>query len=182
MAFMVYKRTEGSDVNLYRNLGTPFSLAGYNLVYDIWEKRARPINIGWTITRKDLVEAFQPDMTEELAFLIDFDPQSTSRIGIIEVDRIHVYTYGNRRTKTAYWSPMMIEFSTLVDDEDFENLGPKEKRKFLSLLKIKKEDMLPSVEFLYLHGTELSWNWGKNGMTNAAFIGAEARTYFRNFF
>lgn len=38
------------------------------------------------------------------------------------------------------------------------------------------------IEFLYLHGDERGWIWGKNGTTNAAFLHDAAREYFRQFF
>jgi len=34
------------------------------------------------------------------------------------------------------------------------------------------------MELLYLNGDNQGWNWGRNGMTNAAFIHGPARTYF----
>jgi len=35
---------------------------------------------------------------------------------------------------------------------------------------------------LYLNGTDRGWNWGRNGMTNAAFLQNSARDYFRKYF
>jgi hypothetical protein len=39
-----------------------------------------------------------------------------------------------------------------------------------------------SIEFLYLNGDDQRWNWGKSGLTNAAFLHGDARNYFRQFF
>lgn len=41
------------------------------------------------------------------------------------------------------------------------------------------DDTPDFVEFLYLQG---NWNWGMNGITNAAFLRGKARAYFREFF
>ena len=38
------------------------------------------------------------------------------------------------------------------------------------------------IEFLYLNGDDKGWNWGRSGMTNAAFLHDAARDYFREFF
>jgi len=163
-------------------LRTSYRLAGYNLLYDCWEALGSPINQGWTVTREDLRRALNSDIRSDLAFLIDFDPSANWRIGIIEIDKIHAYTVGEPRSKTAYWSPLMIEFSTVFDDDEYENLGEKEKQRIIRSFEIAKSQINHSIEFLYVHGTERSWSWGRNGSTNAAFIGQEARIFFREFF
>jgi hypothetical protein len=133
------------------------------------------------VDRRDLASETQPE-DGELAFLIDFDPDSESHIGIVEIESIHAFTVGNRRSKAVFWTPLMIELVTLRNDEDHEHLTPGLRRKLTRSFTVANRERSPCVEFLYLHGTELSWNWGKSGMTNAALLGPDARSYFRTFF
>jgi hypothetical protein len=181
MAFMLYNRKEVGKKTIYKNTGESFSLAGYNLIYNAWINMGQPINKGWSISRDYLSSLIKKE--GEYAFLIDFDPTADWRIGIIEIDNIHIYTYGDKTKKIAYWSPLMLELRDIIyfetEDEEFDI---KDKNKFLQKISTESDDTKKSVEFLYLNGTDKSWNWGKNGMTNAAFIQNEARDYFREFF
>ena len=69
-----------------------------------------------------------------------------------------------------------------VQYEEYENdISDQEKEQKIKTLKDpgNEEDF---VEFLYLNGPNKGWNWGRNGMTNAAFIQGPARDYFRKYF
>ncbi len=164
------------------NLKLPYRLAGHNLIYGAWMARGRPVNRGWTLDSSDLQAAYDPKYEGTLAFLIDFDPGSTTRIGIIGIERIHLYTYGDRSTKTAIWSPAMLELVDIMYDDDYTRLKPDQKAGILETIQTKRDKETRFVEFLYLNGDKESWNWGRNGSTNAAFIQAAARDYFRRFF
>ncbi len=67
-------------------------------------------------------------------------------------------------------------------DEEYEKTFAKEfKAKMISGFTDPNSDK-DFVEFLYLNGNDKGWNWGKNGMTNAAFLHGESREYFRQYF
>jgi hypothetical protein len=112
------------------------------------------------------------------ALLIDFVPNANNRIGFVEIINIHLYTYGE--DESVFWSPMMLELRS-VFYRDYKGFTPKFKEKTIKEFKIKNERE-KIIEFLYLNGDDYSWNWGKNGMTNAAFLDSSARKYFKHFF
>lgn len=76
---------------------------------------------------------------------------------------------------------MMIRLRDVLYEEYDKEISDKEKEgRIKSLKEPYNEDDF--VEFLYLNGSEKGWNWGRNGMTNAAFVQGPAREYFRKFF
>jgi len=75
---------------------------------------------------------------------------------------------------------MMLELKDVFYD-DYDNLTEEIKAKEISKFEVN-EELNIFIEFLYLNGDDKSWNWGKNGMTNAVFIKSEAREYFKKFF
>lgn len=113
------------------------------------------------------------------ALIIDFHPSSKERIGLIEIENIHLYTYGN--SEMVYWSPMMLELYNLFYEEEYVNLTAEEKSLILSNIECPGEKG-KILEFLYVNGDNRQWNWGRNGMTNAAFLDAQAVKYSRQFF
>lgn len=179
MAFMFYDRKDGNLIHT----GKYFSLAGYNLIYNLWEKRGKPTNQGWHMSADDLIrESTKNEGTIQTnALLIDFDQNSRIRIGIIELMDIYAYTYSGATAKEAGWTPMMIRLRDVLYEEYDKEISDKEKEgRIKSLKEPYNEDDF--VEFLYLNGSEKGWNWGRNGMTNAAFVQGPAREYFRKFF
>ncbi len=62
-----------------------------------------------------------------------------------------------------------------------EPITKEEKNKRISRITVESygDDF---VEFLYLNGDKYSWNWGRNGATNAVFIEGKAREYFKTYF
>ena len=175
MAFMVYEKKDGNLIQTSEN----FSLAGYNLIYNLWEKRGKPTDQGWHMTVDDLIREYTEGKgsIQTYALLIDFHPNSRNRIGIIELLDIYAYTFSGESAKEASWSPMMLRLRDVLYEEYDKEITDKEKEQTIKTIKDPngKEDF---VEFLYLQG----WNWGRNGMTNAAFIQGAAREYFRKFF
>ena len=98
---------------------------------------------------------------------------------LIEIVKIHLFTYGNN--EKASWTPMMLELKEVFYEDDYDNLSKEEKQKIIHDFEpISDEKRI--FEFLYLNGDSYSWNWGRNGMTNAAFIYNDARKYFATFF
>ena len=165
------------------NTGKIFKLAGYNLIYKLWVKRDKPTNQGWHISADDLIREFSSgnETYENLRFVIDFHPSAKWRIGLIELLDIYVYTWQGSQKNQASWSPMMLRFHDIMYEEFKNEITEKKKATKISLIDSPayNDDF---VEFLYLNGDDKSWNWGMNGMTNAAFIHGAARDYFRQFF
>ncbi len=179
MAFLLY-RTDG---DFLVKTGLTFSLAGYNLIYRMWESRGKPTDQGWHITRDDLALAHgrsdQPERSNR--FVIDFDPKSKRRIGLIELLDIYVYTVAALESGKAAWSCMMLRLRDVLYEEVKDGVSAEEKERRIA--RIPEPDANQDfVEFLYLNGSDSGWNWGVNGKTNAAFIQGPARNYFREFF
>jgi hypothetical protein len=178
MAFMIFKKERTGDGVFYSNAHQGYKLAGYGLLYELWNKRNKPVECGWSVTAADLLKEHSEEFSaDNFALVIDFHPSATNRIGLVEIEAIHVYTYGNENG--VFWSPIMLELRDVYYDEDFdEPLTAGRKEEILS-----RFDLSPTrekiVEFLYLQG---GWNWGRNGSTNAAFIKDDARKYFQKFF
>ena len=74
MAFLYYQRNGGKLINT----GRSFSLAGYNLIYRLWESRGKPTDQGWHVTADDLIREYSEgrEAHKTGALIIDFDPSS----------------------------------------------------------------------------------------------------------
>ena len=179
MAFMVYERKDGNLIQT----GKHFRLAGYNLIYNLWDKKGRPTDQGWHMSASDLLREYTEGRGDSRthALLIDFHPNARNRIGIIELLDIYAFTYSGATKKDAGWTPMMLRLRDVLYEEYEKDISDQEKEQKIKILNDpgNEEDFL---EFLYLNGSDKGWNWGRNDMTNAAFIHRPARDYFRNFF
>ena len=114
--------------------------------------------------------------------IIDFDPNAKWRIGLIELLHVYAYTYQGKEPGTVEWTPLMLKMRNLFYEEyEQDMLSGEEKTRRIAVLP-ERPDVSEFVEFLYLNGTRRGWNWGRNGSTNAVFIGDSAREYFRRFF
>lgn len=174
MAFMLFKKGRDNGVTYYSDVQQGYKLAGYNLLYKAWTKRNKPVECGWSVTADDLLQEHGKEFNHDShALVIDFDPNSKNRIGLVEIEAIHIYTYGNR--DGAFWSPMMLELRDVYYDEFDEPLASIQKQEIFARLELSASRK-KIIEFLYLQG---GWNWGRNGGTNAAFIYEDARTYFQ---
>jgi hypothetical protein len=177
MAFLLFSKKRQGESLFYSNTGNSYKLAGYNLIYRLWEKRGRPVEQGWSVTADEILRQLNPEFSENThSLVIDFDPKSTSKIGLIEIERIHIFTYGH--ASQADWSILMLEMRDVYYEEDCELAAPEMKAKCLQQLKIQK-DRKKIFEFLYFQG---NWCFGRNGSTNAGFIHDEARHFFLPFF
>ncbi len=179
MAFMFYERKNGNLIHT----GRYFSLAGYNLIQNLWQKRGKPTNQGWHMREDDLIREYTQGKgnIQTNALLIDFHPNARNRLGIIELMDIYAYTYSGTTEKEAGWTPMMLRLRDVLYEEYDQELSDNEKEKKIKSIKAPRgnDDF---VEFLYINGPDKKWNWGRNGMTNAAFIHSPARDYFRQYF
>ncbi len=183
MAFLVYRVLPDREVETLEATGNHFSLAGHNLIYQLWEKTGKPLDKGWHLSANDLINVYSKGKGsyETLRFIIDFDPTSKRRIGLIELRGIYIFTYPDGQSQQALWSPMMLCLRDVRCKVFDTELTPEDKKTKISVIKPKygKEEF---VEFLYLQGDNKGWNWGVNGRTNAAFIYGKARKYFQRHF
>lgn len=76
----------------------------------------------------------------------------------------------------------MLRLRDVFYQEYNQPLNSSQRDEILKTLPEPRPDAADFVEFLYLNGSAHRWNWGKNGMTNAAFLHGAAREYFRQFF
>jgi hypothetical protein len=182
VAFLVFRETLAGKELVLRPTGETFSLAGHNLLYRAWESRGRPLNSGWMVTREELVRLrFEADADrQKTRLIIDFHPTSTGRIGLIEPVNIYAYTCDDGEGG-ALWTPLMLRMRHVFYLEYEEELSPDKKAQVLGAIPCRDSEE-ESIEFLYLNGDSYGWNWGRSGMTNAAFIQGGAREYFRQFF
>jgi hypothetical protein len=183
MAFLVYSRTLRGGNDVLEATGDHFSLAGYNLVWKAWKQRGQPIRKGWYVSAEDLITILTDGKHsyDTRRLIIDYDPRSKERIALIELLDIHLYTWDGASPTEAGWTPMMLKMRDVVEEWFDHKLATDEKAKRIQTLTPKTYGE-PFVEFLYLHGDGKSWNWGRNGATNAVFLHAEARDYFRQYF
>lgn len=185
MSFLVFEQvhTQEGAVLRPRTNGT-FSLAGCNvgLLHKAWEKRGRPLNAGWRVAREELIDLQFPDgrpSDSDLRLIIDFHPTATRRIGLIEPIEIFAYTW--EENGGAAWTPLMLKLHDVFYEEYDVSLDPGRRAEILNAIPVDFEGE-ESVEFLYLNGDKKGWTWGRNGMTNAAFLFGAAREYFSQFF
>lgn len=181
MTFLVFEQFAAEGQQALRSTGNQFRLAGYNLLHRAWERRGKPLDKGWHVTRDDLLDLhFGNEARPRGARLvIDFHPSATDRIGLIEPLDIYAYTYGDGGR--AVWTPLMLRLYDIYYEEYEEALTPEVRTEIMSRIPLDFAGY-EAIEFLYLNGDDHGWNWGRNGMTNAAFLQGGARDYFRQFF
>lgn len=163
------------------------SLAGYNTIYNLWNKKEKPINTGWHANLDEIISEITngKEDSNSRRLVIDFDPKADWRIALVEIINLYAYTYGNSSKEEVWWTPFMLELQEVWVDEELEKkLSPKEKGKLISSFTIsnRRIDADSIVEFIYLNGDRGGWNFGRVGGANAAFIFGDARKYFRQFF
>jgi hypothetical protein len=183
MAFLVYERSKEDGKEVLIATRANFKLAGYNLLFKAWERCGKPLNQGWKVTIHELVEIHSSgkDTADTLRFIIDFDPNSRRRVGLIEILDIYAYTYASATPGEPAWTPLMLRGRDIYYKEFDRDITSEDKERIVGKLPFP-ENTAEFIEFLYLNGPDKGWNWGKNGMTNAAFIQGEAREFFRQYF
>jgi hypothetical protein len=181
--YIIYKKEKQKGKQVYIHTDEVYKLAGWNwgLIYSLWENKDKPINEGWSVSSSELLNSYNKTYSNNShSLIIDFDPNSKKRIGLKEIENIHLFTFGKK--KSAWWTPMMLELRDVFYKDDYDKeLTQEKKQKQISTIVIGPNQN-QNVEFLYLHGDDKSWNWGMNGRTNAAFIYDDAREYFKKFF
>lgn len=186
MSFMLFWKKWVDGKLYYENANDEFNLAGNKngLIHKMWVKRGKPVEQGWTTSADELLKIYADEYNyscyngNECALIVDFHPGSQKRIGIIEIDTIHVYTYGDE--DYVEWSPLMLELTEVYSKNEISDFSDTLKQNILNQIEVsEKRERI--VEFLYLNGDKYSWNWGKNGATNAVFLYRGAIEYFKKF-
>ena len=186
MAFLEFECFQTEGERLIRPTGNTFSLAGYHLIYQAWQQQGHPLDEGWSVSQDDLIRIHSAGTHDSTTrrLVIDFDPNATWRIGLVELLDVHAYTWGDGNDRPS-WTPLMLRLRDVFYEEYDPPLDGSRKNSILARLPEPKSDATDFVEFLYLTGDAHNgcrWNWGRNGMTNAAFLYGAARDYFRKFF
>jgi hypothetical protein len=183
MAFIIFDRKQLDGNAVLCPTEEPFKLAGYNLLHAAWTKRGSPIEVGWHVSAEELIKLHYDGAHDSISkrFVIDFDPNTTRRIGLIELLDVYAFTWGNG-SKGPEWTPLMLRFRDLFYEEYEPQIDEIRKAEIISCVEEPQESAPDFVEFLYLNGPRFGWKWGMNGMTNAAFLNGRAREYFRQFF
>ena len=178
MAFLEFERFEKNGHTLIRPTGRSLRLAGYNLIYEVWKRRSKPLNQGWHVSASELITINDADPATHL-FVIDWNPNSDSHLGLIELLDVYAFTWSDDGNEPS-WTPIMLNLRDVFSDGTTN--AADRKRRLTSGLPEPTLDEPHFVEFLYLKGADRGWNWGMSGMTNAAFLHGPAREYFRRFF
>lgn len=185
MAFLEFKCIEKEGKRNLCDSGNKFRLAGYNLIYKAWEKQGKPLNSGWRVSQDDLLRLHSRCQYDSSTrrLVIDYDPNSTKHIGLVELLEIYAFTWSDNGRAT--WTPLMLRLRDVLEEKYEQPFEGWQKAEILAELPdpaSTANESNESVEFLYLNGDDKGWRWGMNGMTNAAFLHGAARDYFKQFF
>ena len=185
MAFLEFKRFQKQGERLLRPTGKSFILAGHKngLIYKAWKQQGMPLDTGWQVSRDELLRIHSKGEYDSSThrLVIDFDPNADWRIGLIELLDVYAFTWSNGNGAPD-WTPLMLRLTDVFYGEYDPPLDSSQKNEILNGLPEPEPDAPDFVEFLYLQGPDRGWNWGMNGMANAAFLHDDAREYFRQFF
>lgn len=158
------------------------NLAGYNAVFKLWEKKGKPLNRGWNISKEELI-TYALGKEEEVdlhSAIFDIIPSRKDQVYLLEVLDIYLYTYREEKTERARWSNLMLRLSEIFGKEKIES--EEEKAGLTREFPFKRWPEENIYTFLYLKGEEGSWNWSRLGQMNGALIFKEAQAYFKEFF
>lgn len=183
MAFLLFERKVVNGRSVIHPTGGTFSLAGYNLLYKAWRAKGNPVDKGWHDTADELIQLHtnREHNCTTRCLVIDFDPNATWRIGLIELLDVYAFTWGDGNGGPS-WTPLMLRCRNVYYEEYDTPIDQTRKAEILSNLPEQACDSPDFVQFLYLNGPPYGWKWGKNGITKAAFLHGAARDYFRKFF
>ena len=179
MPFYLYRKFKKNNQESFE-LQRAISLAGYNLFYELWEKKGKPINKGWHANLDELVhEATEGGGNRNNhTIIIDLTPSRKNEINLVELLDVWAYTYGYEGQ--ANWTPLMIKMRDIFYPWNDKLLTQEKHREIIQNFSNPQygEDIF---EFLYLGGEDRGWNFGI-GKINAALIHKPAREFFRKYF
>lgn len=163
--------------------GDPFPLAGNGPIKRLWEQRGKPLEQGWSVTADDIIGALNipEEKRKYTRLIIDFHPGSNTRIAMVELEEVYLYTYSYEENGEMLpeWTPMLNRYRSVYYKEFDRPLSDGEREDRKQKFDIVS-DSKPLFSFRYLKGK--NWLYGKPGATNAAFIYGEALDYFRRYF
>ena len=180
MPVYLYKKIKKDEEESFLQV-KKINLAGYNAVFKLWEKKGKPLERGWNITKEELIEyALGKEGEVDMhSALIEITPSRKNEINLLEVLDIYLYTYREKKTEKAGWSNLMLRlgeiFGTDLESEE-------DKARLTKEFPFKRWPEENVYTFLYLKGEEGSWNWSRRGQMNGALIFKEAAAYFKEFF
>lgn len=128
MSFLVFEQFSEGENAAIRPTGQNFKLAGYNLLYNAWQKLGRPINEGWHVSRTDLLDLHfgSEPRPNDPRLVIDFHPSATGRIGLVEPMDIYAWTFGDENRRVI-WTPLMLRLQDAFYEEYEAALTPETK-------------------------------------------------------
>lgn len=157
-------------------------LAGHRIgaIYGLWASRGKPTDVGWCILPADITRYVlgTHGSISDYEIIIDAAPSVQSLVDLVQLVDIHVYTHSNG-AGGASWSNLMLRVKDVCWEEDVTPLRKSELTKSFEEPDAYGDDILT---FLYLHGEARSWNWGRVGQMNGAWLHKPARAYFQRFF
>ncbi len=178
MAYLKFERVQENGERLVHPAGE-IMLGGRNLIYEAWINQDQPLDRGWHVSARELVEINDDDPARYL-LVVDWNPSSETYIGLAQLLDVYAYTWAHGGD-VPLWTPVMFRMQSLLDQE-VEN---REQRHQLLNAGIPEPDPGEPdfLSFLYLAGEEGGWAWRRGRGTNAAaFLEPAARDYFRPFF
>lgn len=179
MPFYLYEK-DNINGEEHLELQKSISLAGYNILYNLWIKQGKPLNKGWHADIGDLIQEAteKKGSLDTNTIIFDITPNRKNEINLLELLDIWAYTYEDNNK--ANWTPLMLRMRNAFYYWSDELMTQEEHTD-----KIKRfspeygEDIF---EFLYLKGDEGFWNWGRVGNVNAPLLDKTARKFFKKFF
>ena len=109
MPAYLYKKFKINGNDFYSQI-KKIPLAGFNAIFNLWEKKGKPLNRGWRIAKEELI-AYALGNEEELnmySVIIDVTPSRKTEVNLLELLDIYVYTYGDKKGEKAQWSNLML--------------------------------------------------------------------------
>ena len=178
MAYLKFERFLNNGETLVRPAGS-IMLGGRNLIYRAWNIRGQPLDEGWHVSAKELIE-INGDDPAQVVLVIDWNPGSKTYVGLAELLDVYAYTWAHGGD-VPRWTPVMFRMRSLLD-ETVENREQKRERLNAGLPE-PDPDKPDFVSFLYMAGEKDGWRWARGRGTNAAaFLHGPAREHFRRFF
>jgi len=179
MPFYLYKRIKEDGKECFK-VDKSISLAGYNVIYSLWNKQGKPINKGWHIDIDTLIN----DITsgkgnyKTHAIIIDLMPSNKYEINLMEL--LDIWAYPEGKKEKISWIPLMLRIREIY--YYWDSKGNIQNRQSILDKFCNPEYSDDIFEFLYLQGEDRGWNWGRVGQVNGALIYKDARNYFKMHF
>ena len=70
MAFIVYTKEKKSGGVILQNTNQQYRLAGWNIIYSLWEKNLKPINQGWHLSSDNILNQINEEYNDDNAVFL----------------------------------------------------------------------------------------------------------------